>query len=205
MHELTFVDANSTSPRTKLQIEKILSRAGIPCLDGTFFGPANRIGPDNILALSGPGADKVARLLHATVEVWPVGTVVGRASALKMALGIMTKALCALFLEMVCASAAEGQLASTLKLMRRLYPGTMGFLERSLPTYPAHVARKTQELGEVLDWLHELGQSGAMTHGALEILERLRLEGFDSRSDWCLDDLLRRFTESALPPSNRPD
>jgi 3-hydroxyisobutyrate dehydrogenase-like beta-hydroxyacid dehydrogenase len=198
MPELSFIDANSVSPRTKLQVAEILSQVGMRCLDGTFFGPANCVGPENVLLLSGPGADEVPPLLQQIVEVWPIGEVIGRAAAVKMALKIMTNGLCALFLEMVCASAADEQLAPTLELMRRLYPGTMSFLERSLPTYPAHVARRVHELVEVVDWLREIGQSSAMTHSTVAVLERLSLARLESRADWPFEDLLRRISHSEL-------
>jgi 3-hydroxyisobutyrate dehydrogenase-like beta-hydroxyacid dehydrogenase len=200
--EPTFLDANSVSPQTKQRIAQTLSRAGIHCLDGAFFGPANRVGPENVLALSGPGAEQIAPLLREVVEVRHVGEIIGQASALKMALGIMTKALCALFLEMVCASARCGQLDPILEIMRRHYPGTMCFLERSLPTYPAHVARKIDELAEVAHWLQELGQCDAMTQSAVGVLKRFRLTELDARAHWPFEDLLRHLAQVEMLRTN---
>jgi L-threonate 2-dehydrogenase len=194
----TFVDLNTVSPQTKERIANILSHAGIRCLDGAFFGPAKAIGRDNVLALSGPGAGQIPPLLEEIVEVHVVGEAIGQASALKMVQAIMTKALPALFLEMVCASASAGQLDPALDLMRRLYPGIMDFLERTLPTYPAHVARRVQELEEVADWLHERGQRGIMTQSAITVLERLRLAGLESSADWTFEDLLQRIADADL-------
>ena len=48
-----FIDANSVAARTKKHIAEILSSVGIACSDGAFLGPANRIGPDNVMLLSG--------------------------------------------------------------------------------------------------------------------------------------------------------
>ena len=194
----TFLDANSVSPQTKKRIAEILSHARIDCLDGAFFGPTNRIGRDNVLALSGSSASRVGLLLQKIVEVRLVGDVVGQAAALKMALAIMTKALPALFLEMVCASVSHGQLGSMLELMRRLYPGIMDFLERTLPTYPTYVARRVHELGEVTNWLHELGQWGIMTQSAAAVLERLRLAQLEPRADWQFDELLCLIAQTEL-------
>ncbi len=194
----TFVDANSASPRTKRRVAKILSDAGIPCLDGAFFGPADRVGHENVLALSGPGAGQIAPLLRRVMEVWVLGEEIGRASALKMALAIMTKAIPAGFLEAVCASASSGQLDSTLEMVRRLYPGIMSFLERTLPTYPSHVARRIQELEEAAGWLHELGQCGYMTHGAVSILERLRQAKLEPDIAWSFKELLHCIAQTDL-------
>lgn len=188
-----FVDANSACPRQKRQIARILSDARLACVDAAFFGPANQIGPDNLLVLSGPGAEQVAPFFQRIVEVQVAGPRIGASAALKMALGILTKALCALFLEMICASGSQGQLDTVLDLMWRLYPGTMRFVERSLPTYPAHIARKADELEHIIDWLHEVRVHGCMTQGALDVLRRLEGVGLEQRVDWQFKDLLRQI------------
>ena len=115
-----------------------------------------------------------------------------------MTLAIITKAFPALFLEMVCASASHGQLTSAVDLMRRLHPGLMGFLERTIPTYPTYVYRRVQELEEITDWLHKLGQSGTMTQSAAGILKRLSQAQIEPRSDWHFDDLIYRIAQTNL-------
>jgi 3-hydroxyisobutyrate dehydrogenase-like beta-hydroxyacid dehydrogenase len=199
----TFVDANSVAARTKERIANILSAAGVSCVDGAFLGPANRIGTENVMLLSGPGADRVAPAFRKIVEARVVGDEVGQASSLKMTMAILTKALPALLLEMVCASAKNGQLGPALDLMRRLYPGIIGFLERTLPTYPEHIGRRVFELTEVRDWLLELDQLAVMTEGALTILERLHLRELSSNIDWRFEDLLRAIAESDLLSSDK--
>jgi hypothetical protein len=104
---------------------------------------------------------------------------------------------------MVCASARHDQLGSMLELMRRLYPGIMDFLERVLPTFPAHIGRRVFELTEVRDWLRELGQVAVMTEGAVTILERLRLRELSSNINWEFEDLLRAIAESDLLSSDK--
>jgi 3-hydroxyisobutyrate dehydrogenase-like beta-hydroxyacid dehydrogenase len=186
----TFIDANSVAARTKKHIADVLSTAGVPCIDGAFLGPANRIGTENVMLLSGAAAARVGPVFRKAVEARVVGDEVGQASSLKMTMAIVTKALPALFLEMVCASAKRGQLGPALDLMRRLYPGILGFLERTLPTYPVHIARRVFELTEVRDWLRELDQSAVMTGSAVAVLERFRLQGFESEINWRFEDLL---------------
>jgi len=193
-----FIEANSVAARTKKQIADILASVGVSCLDGAFLGPANRIGTENVMLLSGPGADGVAPVFRKVVEARVVGGEVGQASSLKMTMAILTKALPALLLEMVCTSAKNGQLGPALDLMRRLYPGIIGFLERTLPTYPEHIGRRVFELTEVRDWLRELDQLAVMTEGAVTILERLRFRGLSSNINWEFEDLLRAIGESNL-------
>lgn len=189
-----FLDANSVGPQTKRRIGEIMSDAGISCLDGAFFGPANRIGRDNLLALSGPCVEQIRPLMAGILEVRVMGPEIGQASAAKMALAMVTKALPALFLEMGCAAQKSGQLEACLDLMRRLHPGIMTFIERTLPTYPAYVSRRVGELKEMVQWLSDLGQRGAMTTSALSILEDVRHAHLDSSTDWTFNDLLYCIT-----------
>src|SRR2546426_249199 len=97
-----FIEANSVTPGTKKQIAEMLSSEGIACLDGAFLGPANRVGKENVLLLSGAGADSVAPIFRRVVETRVVGDEIGQAASLKMTMAILTKALPALFVEMVC-------------------------------------------------------------------------------------------------------
>src|SRR5260370_2713291 len=180
----TFIDANSVAARTKERIANILSAVGVCCLDGAFLGPANQIGREDVMLLSRAGANKVAPVFRKVVEARVVAEEVGQASSLKMTMAILTKALAALLLEMVCASAKNGQLGPALDLMRRLYPGIIEFLERTLPTYPEHIGRRVFELTEVRDWLRELDQLAVMTEGAITVLERLSLRELSSNIDW---------------------
>lgn len=197
-----FIEANSVAGRTKKHIAGILSSVGMACCDGAFLGPANRIGAENVMLLSGSGADRVAPVFEKMIEVRVVGDEIGQAASLKMTMAILTKALPALFLEMVSASAKQGQLGPAVDLMKRLYPGILAFLERTLPTYPEHIARRVFELTEVRDWLCELGQSAVMTAGAVTVLERLRLRGLKPTIGWKFEDLLRAIGDADLLASD---
>jgi 3-hydroxyisobutyrate dehydrogenase-like beta-hydroxyacid dehydrogenase len=193
-----FLDANSVSPQTKQRVAKIVSDAGARCVDGAFFGPTNQLGPDNLLALSGPDSALIAPLFHEVIEIRQLGPAIGQASSLKMASTMLTKALPALFLEIVSASAAQGQVESILGLLRRFYPGIMSFLERTLPTYPLYVARRKHELEDAAAWLRETGQWGIMTQSAVAVLDRLQRADLEPREDWPFDDLVHRIADMEL-------
>src|SRR5258708_29115224 len=89
----TFIDANSVAARTKERIANILSAVGVCCLDGAFLGPAYRIGTENVMLLSGPGADKVAPVVRQVLETRVDAEVVAQASSLPMTLAIRTRSL----------------------------------------------------------------------------------------------------------------
>lgn len=177
-----FLDANSIAPSTVATIGATIAEAGGRLVDGVFLGPAAPFTRRTTLVLSGADAPTVADIFAPAVAVKVIGTSVGQASAVKMSMALMTKALVALFVEFACAAAKAGCLDSTLETMRQLYPGTMEFLERTLPTYPAHLVRRVGEMREAQIWLDELGQAGSVTRAATLVLERLSQAGLDGTS-----------------------
>jgi L-threonate 2-dehydrogenase len=185
-----FVDCNAISPPTARAIDGIIADAGATAVDCGIFGPADKIGPENIIVLNGAKAPAVAALFADSVEVRIAGGEFGGASAAKMAMSIVTKSLPALFLEATCASAASGQLDLMVNLFERLYPGIMSFISRSLPTYPRHVSRRLDEMHEIETWLRDLGLPGAMTHSARQNLHRFRDAGLSAQRNWELIALL---------------
>jgi 3-hydroxyisobutyrate dehydrogenase-like beta-hydroxyacid dehydrogenase len=174
-----FLDANSVAPSTIRAIENVIGAAGGDVVDGVFLGPSNLIGDRTLLMLSGPHANVAAEILGPAIAVKVVGDTVGHASSVKMAIALVTKAFVTLFLEMSCAAGKAGCLDSTLEVMRDQYPGFMEFLERNLPTYPTHAARRVVEMREVQVWLAGLGQSATMTKAATIVLERVSHAGLE--------------------------
>lgn len=191
------VEANSISPQKKQKIANLLLCAGIACVDGAVFGAASRLRSHALLALSGSNAERVAKLLEGAVHTEILGGAIGQAASAKMAIAFVTKALIALFLEMTRASAASGELATTLDVARRFYPGIIGFIERNLPTYPARIDRRISELDEVETWQDALGQRGAMIRAARITLEGFRRAALEPRIDWSFEELVRRIGNSA--------
>jgi 3-hydroxyisobutyrate dehydrogenase-like beta-hydroxyacid dehydrogenase len=197
-HKPIFVDANSVNPCTKERLSAILSSKGIHCIGAAYFGPVNCVGPENILALSGPAASAAALRLKPVLQVQVVGLQIGDASELKMSLAIITKALPALFLEMASAASKRGHLPASLALMKRLYPGIISFIERTLPSYPNRLERRLQELDEVIDWLTLQGQQNTMTRSARGIFHRLRAGNLEREQDWPLEELLSEIANLEL-------
>lgn len=185
-----FVDCNSVSPRTARAIGAVIAASGASAVDCSIFGPADELGTSNVVVVSGEHARTVAALFDGLVDVRIAEGGFGAASAIKMSISIITKSLPALFLEATCASAASGQLGLMVALFERLYPGIMSFINRSLPTYPRHVSRRLDEMREIESWLHDLGQLGAMTHGARYNLDRLHSAELSPAHNWDLLTLL---------------
>lgn len=201
-----FVEANSISPRTAREIDRIISRSGARCVDGVFLGPSTPITDRTLLMLSGSGAEEALAIFAPMMNAAVVSDRIGDACAVKMAMALATKALTALFVEMACAAGKADCLEPTLQVMRRLYGGTMAFVERNLPTFRLHGARRIAEMREVQEWLKELGQAGTMTAGATSVLERLvaaDLASCGADFDSVLRYIVARQPLADAPPSSR--
>jgi 3-hydroxyisobutyrate dehydrogenase-like beta-hydroxyacid dehydrogenase len=205
-----FVDANSVAPSTMSEIGEVIESAGGKCVDGVFLGPSNPVGQRTLLMLSGSHAPEAAQILGSAVAVKVASDEIGHASSVKMGIALVTKALVALFIEMACAADKAGCLDSTLEVMRHLYGGTMEFLERNLPTYRRHAARRIVEMKEAQAWLAELEQLGVMTEAATKVLERIRDSaldasevGFDAlvRDIVALEPLKTAVQRTSMPPT----
>jgi 3-hydroxyisobutyrate dehydrogenase-like beta-hydroxyacid dehydrogenase len=191
-HAPIYLDANSIAPRTAESIGEILDKVNVRFVDGVFMGPAVPISGRTQLALSGRDAPELASLFGPAMAVEVLGGRIGRASALKMSIALVTKALLALFLEMACAAEKSDCLDDVLREMRRSYGGTMEFLERNLPTFPKNAQRRLVEMHEAQAWLAGLGQEGALTAAATEVLRRIAVSGIGKESG-DFSALLRRI------------
>jgi 3-hydroxyisobutyrate dehydrogenase-like beta-hydroxyacid dehydrogenase len=190
-----FIDANSIAPATAEEIDRIIRQSGARFVDGVFMGPAAPITGRTLLALSGEAAPEAAALLRHAVSVEVLGARIGEASALKMSIALVTKALLALFLEMACAAEKSGCLEAVLAEMRRSYAGTMEFLERNLPTFPRNAERRLVEMEEAKAWMTAIGEAGTMTAAATSVLARIAELKIDPRGmDFA--SLLRRIVNA---------
>ncbi|MBV9126043.1 MAG: NAD(P)-dependent oxidoreductase [Planctomycetes bacterium] len=161
-----YVDLNAIAPATTTQIGDRVTRAGFDFVDGAVHGLAAQLPDRGTLYLSGPSAPWVAALFGRSVRVQVLGDRPGQASAFKMMISGMAKGVVALFLEMSLAARQAGVLDDLLACYREAYPGIMALVDRMLPTYPRHAARRGDELGEVEQTLASLGLQPCLVHGA---------------------------------------
>ncbi|MGH7192330.1 MAG: DUF1932 domain-containing protein, partial [Candidatus Saccharimonadales bacterium] len=165
-----YVDVNSISPETALEIEQILGDCGIRFVDAAIHGLASRLPEQGRMYLSGPAANELARQWQAVVPTRVVSEQPGRASAMKMLLSGISKGLVALFLEIALAAREADLLDAFLKNCDDFYPAIMSAVGRMLPTYPRHAERRAQEIGELEAMLRGLGLRPGMTAEARELI-----------------------------------
>lgn len=170
---LIYVDLNSIAPDTARAIAGEFAQSSVDFVDGAISGPAARLAERCVLYLSGVRAGPVAALFEGKMRVQVLGDAPGQASTMRMLLSGMTKGVIALFVEMAIAARSAGVLDRLLTAYRGSYPGIMEVVDRTLPSYPQHAARRGQEMAEVENTLAELGLAPTVTTGVRESIEAI--------------------------------
>lgn len=194
-----YLDLNSVAPGTVKSVAASLATSGLDCVDGAFLGSAAAIGGHTSLYLSGPRSAEVEAILPQTLHAARLGGDVGAASAFKLAFAGFNKGLVALFLEVMAAAEATGKPDELLASLRTFYPGTIDTLERLLPSYPKHAARRADELEELARWLAEEGGDPTWARAARGTLARYAALGLDGERSWTFDEALAAW------PAGAPD
>jgi 3-hydroxyisobutyrate dehydrogenase-like beta-hydroxyacid dehydrogenase len=152
-----YVDANSVGPARAVAMARRVEAAGRAFVDASINGLARNLTTGGTLYLSGPRAAEVGRLFDGAVAVRLLGDDVGRASAMKMLLGGLSKGTCALFAELALLAHRQGMLDELLEATTRTYGGVMTVVNRMLPTYARHAPRRLTEMGELLATAEDAG------------------------------------------------
>jgi hypothetical protein len=103
----------------------------------------------------------------------------------------------ALLLELSDAALAEGMLDEFWAVSRVSYPEVMGLFERLLPTYPRHVARRTEEMAELELTVSAASRTPVMATAVRTLFQRT------SRSPAYLEGLVDRLTARDPGGSNQ--
>ncbi len=189
-----YLDANSVAPATMAAVAAAVAGGGLDGVDGSFIGSAAALGGRTRLYLSGPRTSELIAVLPEAFHATALGPEVGAASALKLAFAGFNKGLVALFLEVMGAGVVAGRPHELLRCLREFYPGTVETLERLLPSYPLHAARRADEMEELAQWLASEGRSPASAEAARDVLRRAAARGLDGGRRWTFAEALDAFT-----------
>jgi 3-hydroxyisobutyrate dehydrogenase-like beta-hydroxyacid dehydrogenase len=152
-----FVDVNSTGPELAERLAARVEGCGVGFVDAAINGLAKNLTTSATLFLSGPRSAEVSALFANSVTTRVIGSEPGRASAMKMLLGGVSKGVCALFLELALVAQTRGMLSELLAECGRIYPGIAALIDRMLPTYARHAGRRAEEMNELLATAAEAG------------------------------------------------
>ena len=180
----TYLDINSVSPETKREIAQILEPSKAIFIEAAVMAP---VSPQRLkvpMLLGGDAAETAAPRLRAIgLNVTPVSTRIGVASAVKMCRSVIIKGLEALTVESLFAARRYGAEKEVLVSLAATYPH-MGW-DGPLPDYlisrvAEHGKRRAAEMREAADTLRNIG------------LEPLTALATAERQDWLVHEMAER-------------
>jgi len=180
-----YVDLNSIGPQSAIRIAERLAACGVAFVDGAINGLAKNLQTSGTLFLSGSRARDVAALFNRTLRTEILGERPGQASAMKMFLSGLSKGICALFVESALAAEHYGMLDAMTANTSRIYPQIMAIVERLLPTYAEHAARRAVEMRELEQTIAEAGLDPCVMKAVRKIhdgIAGIELDAADAKS-----------------------
>jgi 3-hydroxyisobutyrate dehydrogenase-like beta-hydroxyacid dehydrogenase len=166
-----FLDVNSAAPSTKQRSAGYVEAAGAHYVEGAVMQPVLKPGLAVPILAGGPQAGEAARIMNALgMNLTPVATEIGRASAMKLCRSIMIKGLEALIVD--CAAAAEaqdvkdyvyGSLAETFPSID--WPALAENMRERVAT---HGVRRSAEMFEAGEMLAALGMNPGLANAVAE-------------------------------------
>lgn len=178
-----YVEANSIGPQQARDLAERIARTGRGFVDAAINGLAKNLTTTATLFLSGERAEEIARLLDRMPRVRVLGRQVGQASAMKMLLGGLSKGVCALFLELALLAERREMLPELMRATDEIYPGIGQLIERMLPTYTRHSARRATEMSELQTTAHATGQQPCLISAIARLHESMAGASFDALVD----------------------
>ena len=202
-----YADCNAISPNSTQLINKIITDAGSEFIDASIIGSPPGRGVPPRFYVSGPNAEMMVALDKTGIDIKPLGTVVGRASAIKMCYAALTKGTSALYLALLTAAEAMGLSEELRNEILNSQSDTYRKMEKSLPSLPVKAGRWVGEMKEIAASFEQVGVTGNFHRGAAEVFDLLNKTPFARETPESLDkerDLLHTITTLAeyLPKSN---
>lgn len=167
--ELVYADCNAIAPQTVRQIDGIVAAAGGSFVDASIIGPPPKNEGSTQFYASGGDLHIFQELNRFGLDIRPLGTEIGLASAIKMCYASLTKGLTALCTELLTAAEIMGvsdALASEFKLSQSALYERM---ERGLPSMPPKSGRWIGEMEEIAATFEYVGLTPKILAGAADM------------------------------------
>lgn len=176
----SYLDLNAASLRAIEKAEASIRAGGGEFTDGAIMGPLGRQLHRVSTVVSGPHADKVARLLCGwDMQVRAISPRVGLASTVKMIRSVYTKGIEGIVLE--CLSAAHlfdatEEVLESLEEILELGPFLLPLREmfnELLAEQVEHAPRRAEEMEQVVKTLEQIQVEPRMSRGTLTTLQKI--------------------------------
>ncbi len=184
--ESFFVDVNSIGLTELSSMEALLAETRFRFVDSAIHGGASHLEQKGVVYVSGPHAQDIETLFAQTMRVMSLGTKIGQATRMKLLMAAQSKCLNLLFLQIANLAHNAQMLEEFLAESRRFYPEIMVAIERMLPTYPRHGARRITELQNIENFAQAVDAPSEIIASARDLLQ----------------SAVGQWNNAATPPSN---
>lgn len=191
-----YVDCNAISPSTVQGVGDIICAAGATFIDAGIVGLAPGKGPAPRFYVSGPDLDAMTDLDGQGIQVRPVGTETGQASALKMTYAALTKGTWTLHTALLMTASRTGVLPDLLAEFEYSQKGALAAMRSTIPRLPADSGRWVGEMEEIARTFADAGVTSGFHDGAAEIFRVLSKTPFAEETRQTMDTT--RTLEEAL-------
>lgn len=170
-----FIDVNSAAPETKRRAAGEVMAAGAHYVEAAVMAPVAPKGVATPILAGGPQATAAAALLNPIgMDIAPVASEYGRASATKLARSIMIKGIEALIVDSARAARAWGVADDVFASLSRTFPGTdfAKLADDMAERVRIHGVRRAAEMREAADMLDDLKIDSALARAVADAQER---------------------------------
>jgi 3-hydroxyisobutyrate dehydrogenase-like beta-hydroxyacid dehydrogenase len=167
-----YADCNATSPRTALQMQRIVEGAGAAFIDVGIIGATPSEGRYPEFCASGPHVRLLDELDGKGVKIVHVGPEIGAGSAIKICNGAYNKGAFALYTAVMLAAEHYGFTEHLRNRLPGSQAGTVAKLDDAIVRLPSLAGRYIGEMEQVSETFESIGLPGGF-HAASAALFRM--------------------------------
>jgi 3-hydroxyisobutyrate dehydrogenase-like beta-hydroxyacid dehydrogenase len=167
----TYIDLNSVSPATKRNVADQVQQGGAAFIEFAVMAPVGGVGIEVPILSGGEIAEPIsARLNELGMNIMPVSSEIGTASATKLCRSIVIKGMEALMVDFTLASGKAGVMPAVLASLKASYPGMDWENVAKVMTSRVrqHGIRRAAEMREASRMIAELGLDGSLVAAIAE-------------------------------------
>jgi 3-hydroxyisobutyrate dehydrogenase-like beta-hydroxyacid dehydrogenase len=166
-----FVDVNSAAPATKQRAAAHVLASGADYIECAVMQPVLKPGLAVPILAGGPRAEDAARILNGFgMNLTPVATAYGRASAMKLCRSIMIKGLEALMVDCAAASEAQDVKDDVFRSLAETFPSIdwPALADNMRERVATHGVRRSAEMFEAGEMLASIGMNPGLANAVAE-------------------------------------
>ncbi|MBO0766760.1 MAG: DUF1932 domain-containing protein, partial [Hyphomicrobiaceae bacterium] len=170
-----FFDINSASPGTKRTAAGDVGRCGADYVEGAVMAAVAGPGLKVHILIGGKAAAVAAEILNPLgMNLTPVATEIGRASATKLSRSIVIKGIEAILVQCAAAARAWDVESDVIASLKATYPGIdwPRQVEYAAERVGKHGLRRAQEMREAAQMVADLGLDPVLARAIADVQER---------------------------------